>query len=76
MMDIQENMEVVDANGQRVGFVEHVKDGFIQLKSRDILDPRQRSLHLDQVDTVEDNKVKLFQQVSAVTTRAFLSSDK
>ncbi|MDT3379686.1 DUF2171 domain-containing protein [Labrys neptuniae] len=75
MMDIRENMEVVDANDQHVGIVEKVEGTRIKLSSHDMLDPRKPFLDMSQVSTVEGNKVKLRQKVSAVSTRAFLSSE-
>lgn len=74
-MNIRENMEVVDANDQHVGFVEYVKEGRIKLSSFEILDPRQPFLDESQIAKVEGNKVKLFQKVSAIPTRAFLSNE-
>jgi hypothetical protein len=70
-MDICEHMEVVDANGQHVGIVEKV-EGDRQLIKSDALDPQHLFLDKSQVARVEDNKVKLSQKVSAITTRAFL----
>ncbi|WP_187829492.1 DUF2171 domain-containing protein [Labrys sp. KNU-23] len=75
MMDIRENMEVVDANDQHVGIVERVEGTSIKLSDDDILDPRRPFIDISQVSAVEGNKVKLRQKVSAVSTRAFLSSD-
>jgi hypothetical protein len=72
-MDICEHMEVVDANGQHVGIVEKVEGDRIKLIKSDALDPQHPFLDKSQVAGVEDNKVKLSQKVSAITTRAFLS---
>ena len=72
-MDICEHMEVVDAHGQHVGIVEKVEGDRIKLIKSDALDPQHPFLDKSQVASVEDNKVKLSQKVSAITTRAFLS---
>lgn len=74
-MDICEHMEVVDANGQHVGIVEKVEGDRIKLTKSDALDPQHLFLDKSQVARVEDNKVKLSQKVSAITTRAFLSEN-
>ena len=74
-MDICEHMEVVDANGQHVGIVEKVEGDRIKLIKSDALDPQHLFLDKSQVARVEDNKVKLSQKVSAITTRAFLSDN-
>ena len=74
-MDICEHMEVVDANGQHVGIVEKVEGDRIKLIKSDALDPQHLFLDKSQVARVEDNKVKLLQKVSAITTRAFLSGN-
>jgi hypothetical protein len=74
-MDICEHMEVVDANGQHVGIVEKVEGDRIKLIKSDALDPQHLFLDKSQVARVEDNKVKLSQKVSAITTRAFLSEN-
>lgn len=76
MMDIRENMEVVDANDQHVGIVGSVEGSSIKLSSEDILDPREPFIDISQVSAVEGNKVRLRQKVSAVATRAFLSSEE
>jgi hypothetical protein len=68
-------MEVVDANGQHVGIVDKVEGECIKLTKKDALDPQHLFLDISQVAGVEDNKVKLFQKVSAIATRAFLSPD-
>jgi hypothetical protein len=75
-MDICEHMEVVDANDQHVGVVEKVDGDRIKLVEKDALDPRDLFLDKSQVAVVEDNKVRLFQKVSAITTRAFLSPEQ
>jgi hypothetical protein len=72
-MDICEHMEVVDANDQHVGIVDKVEGDRIKLTKNDALDPQHLLLDISQVAGVEGNKVKLFQKVSAITTRAFLS---
>lgn len=74
-MDICEHMEVVDANGQHVGIVEKVEGDRIKPIKSDALDPQHLFLDKSQVARVEDNKVKLSQKVSAITTRAFLSGN-
>jgi hypothetical protein len=75
-MDICEHMEVVDAHGQHVGIVGKVEGDRIQLTKKDALDPQHLFLDRSQVSEVEGNKVKLFQKVSAITTRAFLSPER
>ena len=72
-MEISEHMEVVDANGQHVGTVDKVEGDRIMLKFEDALDPKQPFADKSQVASVDENKVKLSQQVSAITTRAFVS---
>jgi hypothetical protein len=72
-MDICEHMEVVDAHGQHVGIVEKVEGDGIKLIKSDALDPQELFLDKSRIACVEDNKVKLSQKVSAITTRAFLS---
>jgi hypothetical protein len=74
-MEIFEHMEVVDTDGQHVGVVAAVDGNHFRLSEKDALDPRDLVLERSQVERVEDNKVWLFQKVSAVTTRAFLSPD-
>jgi len=74
-MDICEHMEVVDANGQHVGIVEKVEGDRLKLIKSDALDPQHLFLDKSQVARVEDNKVKLSQKVSEITTRAFLSEN-
>jgi hypothetical protein len=75
-MDICEHMEVIDATGQHVGIVESVEGDRIKLIKKDALDPRLPFIDKSQVAAVEDDKVKLSQIVSAITTRAFLSPDE
>jgi hypothetical protein len=75
-MDICEHMEVVDANGQHIRIVDKVEGDRIKLTKKDALDPQHLSLDISQVAGVEGNKVKLFQKVSAITTRAFLSPER
>lgn len=70
-MDISENMEVVDANDQHVGIVGTVEGERIVLK--EAIDAQRPFVEKSQVASVEGNKVKLSQQVSAITTRAFVS---
>jgi hypothetical protein len=74
-MDIYEHMEVVDANGQHVGIVQSVEGDRINLIVNDSLDPRHPFIDKSQIAAVEDNKVKLSQKVSAITTRAFVSPE-
>lgn len=76
MMEICEHMEVVDANDQHVGTVQSVEGDRINLVESDALDPRHPFVDKGQVVSVEANKVKLSQIVSAITTRAFLSRAK
>jgi hypothetical protein len=75
-MDICEHMEVVDADGQHVGIVDKVEGNRIRLTNTDALDPQHLFLDKSQVAGVEGNKVKLSQKESAVTSRAFLSSER
>ena len=72
-MDIEKNMEVLDANGQHVGIVDTVAGDQITLKEQDAIDPKDLTIDMGQVARVEQNKVFLSQQVSAITTRAFVS---
>jgi hypothetical protein len=67
------HMEVVDANDQHVGIVEKVEGDRIKLTEKDALDPQHLFLDKSQVASVGDNKVKLTQKVSAVTTRVYLT---
>ena len=75
-MDISEHMEVVDANDQHVGTVQSVDGDRINLVKSDALDPRHPFIDRSQVASVDDNKVKLAQKVSAITTRAFVSPER
>lgn len=75
-MDIREHMEVVDANDQHVGIVQSVEGDRINLIKNVALDPRHPFIDKSQVAAVVDNKVKLSQKVSAVTTRAFVSPER
>jgi hypothetical protein len=75
-MDISAHMEVVDANDQPVGIVHSVEGDRINLVKDDALDPRHPFIDRSQVASVEDNKVKLAQKVSAITTRAFVSPER
>lgn len=75
-MDISEHMEVVDADDQHVGIVQRVEGDRIHLVKDDALDPRHPFIDRSQVATVEDNKVWLAQKVSAITTRAFVSTGR
>ena len=75
-MDICEHMEVVDANDQHVGIVQSVEGDRINLIKNDALDPRYPFVDKSQVAAVEDNKVKLSQKVSAITTRSFVSPER
>jgi len=74
-MDISEHMEVVDANDQHVGIVKSVEGSRIHLVESDALDPRHPFIDKSQVAAVENNKVRLAQKVSAITTRAFVSPE-
>jgi hypothetical protein len=69
-------MEVVDANDQHVGIVQSVEGDRINLVKDDALDPRHAFIEKSQVAAVEDNKVRLSQKISAITTRAFVSPEK
>ncbi len=73
-MDISENMEVVDANDQHVGIVQSVDGDRINLVKSDALDPRHAFVEKSQVTAVDGNKVRIEQKVSAITTRAFVST--
>jgi len=75
-MDISAHMEVVDANDQHVGIVQSVEGDRINLVKSDAIDPRHPFIDRSQVAAVEDNKVKLAQKVSAITTRAFVSPER
>ena len=75
-MDVRENMEVVDANDQHVGIVRSVEGSRINLIESDALDPKHPFIDKSQVAAVEENKVRLSQKVSAITTRAFISPEK
>ena len=75
-MDIRENMEVVDADGQHVGIVNKVEGDRIRLTKKDALDPQHLFIDKSQVAGVEGNKVKLLEKESAVTTRAYLTPDR
>jgi hypothetical protein len=75
-MDICEHMEVVDANDQHIGIVQSVEGDRIKLIKNDALDPRHAFIEKSQIAAVEDNKVKLSQKVSAITTRAFVSPER
>lgn len=75
-MDISEHMEVVDANDQHIGIVQSVEGDRINLVKNDALDPRHPFIDKSQVAAVEDNKVRLSQKVSAITTRAFVSPER
>ena len=75
-MDISAHMEVVDANDQHVGIVQSVEGDRINLVEGDAIDPRHPFIDRSQVAAVEDNKVKLAQKVSAITTRAFVSPER
>jgi hypothetical protein len=75
-MDICEHMEVVDANDQHVGIVQSVEGSRINLVADDALDPRHPYVDKSQVAVVEDNKVRLSNKISAITTRAFVSPEQ
>lgn len=70
-MEIHENMEVIDANDQHVGIVGKVEGERITLK--EAIDAQRPFVEKSQVASIEGNKVKLSQQTSAITTRAFVS---
>ena len=72
-MEICAHMEVVDANDQHVGTVEHVEGDRIKMFEKDALDPKELFLVRSQVAAVDEKKVWLSQKVSAITTRAFVS---
>jgi hypothetical protein len=74
-MEICAHMEVVDANDQHVGTVESVEGDRIKMFEKDALDPKEHFLKRSQVVAVDENKVRLSQKVSAITTRAFLSPE-
>jgi len=74
-MEICAHMEIVDANDQHVGTVESVEGDRIKMFEEDALDPKELFLNSSQVATVDENKVRLSQKVSAITTRAFLSPE-
>jgi hypothetical protein len=74
-MEIYAHMEVVDTNDQHVGTVETVEGDRIKLMNDDTLDPKQLYIDKSRVAKVDANKVYLSQHVSAITTRAFLSSE-
>jgi hypothetical protein len=74
-MEIYAHMEVVDTNDQHVGTVETVEGDRIKLMNDDALDPKQLYIDKSRVAKVDANKVYLSQHVSAITTRAFLSSE-
>ena len=76
MMDIQERMEVVDANDQHIGIVQSVEGDRINLVKNDALDPRHPYIEKNQVAAVAENKVTLSQKISAITTRAFVSPER
>lgn len=73
-MDISENMEVVDANDQHVGIVQSVNGNRINLVKSDALDPQHSFVDTSQVTSIDGNKVRIAQKVSAITTRAFVSA--
>ena len=75
-MDICEHMEVVDANDQHVGIVQSIEGDRIHLIKNDALDSRHPFIDRGQVAAVEDNKVRLAQKISAITTRAFVSPER
>jgi hypothetical protein len=65
-----------DPYDQHIGIVEKVEGDRIKLIEKDALDPQHLYLDKSQVAGGQDNKVKLSQKVSAVTTRAFLSPEQ
>jgi hypothetical protein len=74
-MEICAHMEVVDANDQHIGTVETVEGDRIKLMNDDALDPKQLYIDKSLVAKIDANKVYLSQHVSAITARAFLSSE-
>jgi hypothetical protein len=68
-------MEVVDANDQHVGIVKSVEGDRVMLTKEDALDPRKPFFDKSEVAGIEGNKVKLAHNVSAITTRAFVSPE-
>jgi len=75
-MDIRANMEVVDANDQHVGTVESIEGDRVKMFEKDARDPKELFFNRSQVAKVDINKVRLSQNVSAITTRAFLSPEQ
>lgn len=58
-MQIREDMEVVDAEGEHVGTVDRCEDGQIKLTRNDSEDGEHRFIPLGQVDNVEGDTVML-----------------
>jgi hypothetical protein len=75
-MEIFAHMGVVDANDQHVGTVESVEGDRIKMFEKDALDPKALCFNRSQVAAVDENKVRLSQKISAVTTRAFLAPEQ
>jgi hypothetical protein len=73
-MDVREHMQVVDANNQHIGTVKSIEGDRINLVESDALDPRHPFFDRSQIAAVDENTIKLFQKVSAIPTRAFVSS--
>lgn len=58
---IKDHMEVVDCNGMHVGTVDEVKDDAIKLTKSDSADDMHHFLKLDDVEEIDDNRVRLKQ---------------
>ena len=74
-MEIRENMNVIDANGEHVGIVEAVEANRIKLRGDEDAGSQQRFIDKGQVAAVEENQVKLKHRVSSVTTQTFVSRE-
>ena len=74
--EIFERMDVVDADDQYVGIVQKVEKNRIELIKDKALDPRHPFVDKSQVAAVENNRLKLSQKISAITTRAFVSPER
>ena len=53
--DIREHMEVIGADGQHVGIVDHMDDGRIKLAKSDSSDGQHHYLDMDLVDHVDQH---------------------
>lgn len=56
---IREHQEVVDANGNHVGTVDHVQDDRIKLARSDSSDGQHHYIQLSQVAGIEGDKIRL-----------------